>query len=141
MAATTRAGISERLRFIGIGVAGIARIVHCLWYGEEFACARDVADTRGIGEQTVVTDAMESTGEHMDEEAADKLEGWERHDLGLVAAGAAVILPFESHAGLVEGNETAVGDGDTVGVAGQIGQHRLGAAEGALGVDDPFDLA
>ena len=42
---------------------------------------------------------------------------------------------------LVEGDQPAVGDGDAVGVARQIGQHRLGSAERALGVDDPFGLA
>jgi hypothetical protein len=30
-----------------------------------------------------------------------------------------------------------VGDGDAVGVARQIMQHMLGAAEGRLGIDDP----
>jgi hypothetical protein len=30
---------------------------------------------------------------------------------------------------------------DAVGVAAQIGQNLLGAAERRLGVDDPFDLA
>ena len=38
-------------------------------------------------------------------------------------------------------DEPAVGDGDAVGVARQIGQHRLGSAEGSLGVDDPLGLA
>ena len=30
-----------------------------------------------------------------------------------------------------------VGDGDAMGVARQIMQHMLGAAEGRLGIDDP----
>jgi hypothetical protein len=32
----------------------------------------------------------------------------------------------------VERDQPAVGDGDAVGVAGEIGQHRLGAAERGL---------
>jgi hypothetical protein len=37
----------------------------------------------------------------------------------------AVVLPSEGYAGIVEGDEAAVGDGDTVIVARQIGQHSL----------------
>ena len=40
---------------------------------------------------------------------------------------------------LVEGDEPAVGDGDAMGVAAEIGQHLRGPAEGPLGVDDPVD--
>ena len=58
-----------------------------------------------------------------------------------VAALGAVVLPPEGDAVVVEGDEAAVGDGDAVGVAGEIGEHRLGPGEGPLGVDDPLDLA
>jgi hypothetical protein len=45
----------------------------------------------------------------------------------------AAILPPEGDALLVAGDQVAVGDGDTVSVTRQIGQHRLGATEwGAL---------
>ena len=57
------------------------------------------------------------------------------------AALGAVILAFECDAGAVAGKEAAVGDGDAVGVARQIGQHGLGAAEGAFAVNHPFDPA
>jgi hypothetical protein len=33
-----------------------------------------------------------------------------------------------------------VGDGDAVGVAGQVVEHMVGSAEGWLGVDDPVLL-
>jgi hypothetical protein len=42
---------------------------------------------------------------------------------------------------LVEGDRAAVGDSNAVGVARQIGQHRLRSAERTLCVDDPFGLA
>jgi hypothetical protein len=41
----------------------------------------------------------------------------------------------------IHGDEAAVGDGDAVGVAGEIGQHGLRATEGALGIDDPVGPA
>ena len=36
----------------------------------------------------------------------------------------------------VEGDEPAVGDGDAMGVAAEIGQHLCGPAEGPLGVNN-----
>ena len=41
---------------------------------------------------------------------------------------------------LVEGDQAAVGDGNAVGVARQIGEHGLGPAERPLCVDDPLRL-
>jgi hypothetical protein len=67
------AEIGECLGFIGIGACAIDRIAHWLWHGEKLACARDAADAPGIGEQTVVTDAMATAREDMDEKAADEL--------------------------------------------------------------------
>ena len=63
------------------------------------------------------------------------------HAFVSIAARDAVVLPFEGDASLVAGDQAAVGDGHAVGIARQIGQHRLGSAERALAVDDPFGLA
>ncbi|MNL34794.1 hypothetical protein D3C87_1567850 [compost metagenome] len=41
----------------------------------------------------------------------------------------------------IHGDEAAVGDGDAMGIAGEIGQDSLGATEGPLGVDDPVGPA
>jgi hypothetical protein len=49
-------------------------------------------------------------------------------------------LPFEGDALAVEGDEPAVGNGDPMGVAGQIGEHRVGSCKRPLGIDHPFDL-
>lgn len=47
------------------------------------------------------------------------------------------ILVAEGDAGLIEADEPPVRDGDPMSVAGQIGQHCLGAGKGRLGIDDP----
>jgi hypothetical protein len=52
-----------------------------------------------------------------------------------------VILPFESHALAIEGDEPAVGDSDPMRVAGQVGEHSAGSAKRPLGIDHPFMLA
>jgi hypothetical protein len=60
------------------------------------------------------------------------------HHLGPLTPAGAVVLPFEDHAGIGDADQATVGDRDAVGVARQIGQHRLGPAERALAIDDPF---
>ena len=88
-----------------------------------------------------MANAVKASWQDMDEEAADELVGGEPHDLLPRAAFGAVILVFERNAVVIAGQQAAVGDGDAVGVARQIGQHGLGATEGAFAVDHPFDLA
>ena len=68
----------------------------------------------------------------MEQEAADELVGGERHDALPVGAVAAIVLVAEGDAGLVESDKPPVRDGDTVGVAREIGEHRLGPAKGGL---------
>src|SRR6185436_18069485 len=109
-------------RLIAIGCF-IGWFVAELWRGEQFAGACDVVgDAARFGEQAVVADAVEALGQHVDEEAADELVGCERHRLVSVAALDPVILPFEDDTSLVECDQAAVGDGDAMGVAREIGQ-------------------
>src|ERR1022692_3806700 len=77
----------------------------------------------------------------MDEEAADELGGRERHRLETLAPVAAVVLPPEGDAVAVARDQATVGDGDAVGIAGQIGEHGLRATERLLGIEHPFDFA
>ena len=95
--------------------------------GEQFAGACEAGLAGGAGEQAVVADAVEAARQDVEQEAADELVGRERHDLLAVGAVAAIILVAEGDAGLVEGEQPAVRDGDAVGVARQIGEHGLGA--------------
>src|SRR5215469_8229874 len=85
-----------------------------------------------------MADAMKPLWQNVEQEAADKLVGTEGHCAVPRLPVAAVILVAEGHAALVESNEPAVGDGDAVGVAGEIGEYRFRPGEGRLGVDEPF---
>src|SRR5215471_5458425 len=84
----------------------IARPARRSWvgYGEEAAGQCNVVGPVGIGEEAVVTDAMKSVGQDMDQEAADELVGVERHKLIASVALGPVILPFESDALAGEGD-------------------------------------
>src|SRR6516162_3030594 len=74
----------------------------------------------------------------MEQEAPDELVGAERHGAVPHLPVAAVILVAEGYTTLVESNEPAVGDGDAVSVAGEIGEHCCRPREGAPGRDEPL---
>ena len=96
------------------------------------------------GEEAVVADAMEAARQHVQEEAADELGGVERHRLDPGFAGrlaAAIVLPLEGDALVVEPDQTCIRDGDAVGVARQIGEDGLGSGERPFGVDHPLAAA
>ncbi len=82
---------------------GIDIMLRCaLRHGEQLASTSDIGSAVfAVGEQPVVTDAMQALGQHMDQEAPDELMCGQGH--GLVPAGPLdpVILPFEGNAGLV----------------------------------------
>jgi hypothetical protein len=86
-------------------------------------------------------DAVEAVGQDVDQEPADELVGAEPHDPLPVAGLDPVVLPAERDRVGVGADQAAIGDGDAVGVAAEIGEHGLGAAEGGLGVDHPLGLA
>jgi len=87
---------------------------------EQLAGAFDVVGAGGFGEQTVVADAVEALGQDVDEEAADELVCCERHHLVAIGALDPIVLVLEADSVFVERDQPAVGDGDAMGVAGQI---------------------
>src|SRR5262252_5563984 len=121
----------------------IARPARRSWvgYGEEAAGQCNIVRPGGIGEKAVVTDAVKAVGQDMDQEAADKLVGVERHQLVASVGLGPVILPFEGHALAVEGDEPAIGNSSPVCVAGKVAEDGIGSAKRSLGIDNPFDLA
>ena len=76
----------DRARADRIG-GGIDIMLRCaLRYGEQFASTSDIGSAVfAVGEQPVVTDAMQALGQHTDQEAPDKLARGQRH--GLAPAG------------------------------------------------------
>ncbi len=110
-------------------------------YVEEFADLRDVGGPIAVGEQSIMSDAVKTLRVHMEEEAADELGDVEGH--GFVATGPvdAIVLAIEGDGIVLESDQAAIGDRDTVGVAREISEHRFGPGKWALGVDHPLDLA
>src|SRR5262249_20252641 len=94
---------------VGIGGLGLGRR-----RPEQLARRGDVVGTGATGEQAVVANAVETARQNMDEEAADELVDGERHHLVSIVTFAAVILPLEGDAVVVECDQPAVGDGDAM---------------------------
>ena len=82
---------------------------------------------------------MEALGQHVHQEAPDKLVRVKPHRLPAARAVDAIVLPTERDAGVVGGNEAAVRDGDTMRVTREIAQHLLGSGERRLAVDYPVE--
>ena len=65
-----------------------------------------------------MADAVEAVRQDVGQNSADELGGNECHDLLAITTFGAIILPSEGDAVAVGGNQSAVGDGDTVGEPG-----------------------
>src|ERR1700712_6035409 len=92
-----------------------------------------------IGRKAKMADAVEAVRHGMPQKPAHELAGGQGHQLGL--AVMAVVLPGEADLAVGEPSQAAVGDGDTMGVTAEIGEHLFGAGEWTLAVDDPFRTA
>ena len=87
-----------------------------------------------ISQKAIVADSNESLGQGVEEKAVDKLhrtEGGLLEDIVLP-----VFVPEADHA-VFKINEATVGDGDAVGVTGEILKDMLSVRDGIPYTDDP----
>jgi len=75
----------------------------------------------------------------MEQEAAYELDRIELHDA--VAAVMPGVPPSEAHLFVIDAEESSVGDGNAMGVAGQILKHMFGSAERRLRIDHSLSVA
>jgi len=83
-----------------------------------------------------MADAHQTFGEHMQQEATDELLRRQRH-FALLAA-VRVVFPAKGDFAVLHADETVVGNGDAVCVAGQIVQHVFRSAERLPHIDHPL---
>src|SRR5260370_30509274 len=122
-------------------VGGLDSVDRDEWNCEQLTDACNILGASWAGQQTVVTDAVEALRQHMHQEAADELVGIERHHAVSLGTFDAGILPLAGDAAVVERDQAAGGDGDPLGIAGEIAQSFLGPPEWAFAVDHPFAVA
>jgi len=89
-----------------------------------------------IAEESVIANAVESTGENVEEESPDELLRREGHGFLLIVV--TIVPPLELHLSVFDIQQSMVGNRDSVGVAAQAVHHLLRSGEGRFGVDDHF---
>ena len=105
---------------------------------EETAAKSQVLRPHAIGQQAKVPDAHEARGDGVHQETTEELAAIQRQGSGAVAVG--VVLVVESDVLVVHTDQPAIGDGDAMGVAGQVFEYLLGPTKWRLGIDDPVVL-
>jgi len=86
-------------------------------------------------------DLDEPRRQNVETEAAEELRLLKRHRADLTAVGIVFVLE-RNRAGLgIQRLQSAVGDGDTMRIATQVGQHRLRTGKRSFGVGHPFMAA
>jgi len=88
-----------------------------------------------VGEEPEVADAHEAARQQVEEETAQEVVDRQSQEPLLV--GVRGVSPAEGDVALLDGDQSTVGDSDTVGVATEIAQRVFRSAEGRLGIDDP----
>src|SRR5271169_1628791 len=91
-----------------------------------------------IAQEPVIANAVESTGENVEEESPDELLRREGHGFLLIVV--TVVPPVELDLSVFDIQQSMVGNRDSVGVAAQVVHHLLRSGEGRFGVNDPLQV-
>lgn len=110
-----------------------------LLFEDELADEADVVVAISIGEKAVVPNASETRWKDVKKESPEELVGVEAHDAPLIAFG--VVLPGEGDVVVVDGDDATVGDGDAVGVSGEVLEDLARAAERGFRINEPVLVA
>jgi hypothetical protein len=116
---------TERV-WVEVCAASICRGSPALWNRWKQSGRR--ASPAPVGEKAEVADAHEAARKQVEEEAAQELIDGQGYEPLLV--GVSGISPAEGDVAVGEGDESVVGDGDTVGVGTEIAQRVFRPAEG-----------
>jgi hypothetical protein len=103
---------------------------------QQRAALREFLLPYAVGQEAVVPQPVEATWrdvEHQPPQAFDGVQGQRAQ-----AMAALVILGAEGHLAVLHGHETMVGNGHTVGRAGQVLEDVLRGLDGLFGVDHPL---
>src|SRR5712692_1108658 len=113
------------LVWLGWGRAWVGRS-----HAQELAAMLQLLFAVSIAQEPVIANAVESTGEKVEEESPDELLGRERHDFLLIVV--AVVPPVELDLPVFNLQDPMIGNRDPVGVAADVVHTCCGPAKGAL---------
>ncbi len=92
--------------------------------------------TVSVAKEPIVADAMEATGQNMEQKSPDELLSREGHGFLLIVV--AIVTPLEFHVAILDIHEPMIRNGHTVGVTTDVIHDLLRTAEWGLGVNNPF---
>ena len=102
---------------IGIIDAVVIGVLPVWRFGsQQVSDLRNIGGTVAVSEEAIVTDAVLASGQDVDQEPADELICGQGHGGAAACAFNAVILDAEGDTVRVETDQSAVGNGDPVGV-------------------------
>src|SRR5271169_2493012 len=107
-------------------------------HAQELAAMLQFLFAVSIAQESVIANAVESTGENVEEESPDELLRREGHRFLLIVV--TIVPPVELHLSVFDIQESMVGNRDSVGIAAQVVHHLLRSGEGRFGVDDPLQV-
>ena len=102
---------------------------------EQLVAQREEVTATAAGEETEVPDTHEAPRQHVQQETAQELIDRQSQEAFFVFVSG--IPPSECYFSILEANETAIGNCNTMGISAEIAQHLLGPAERRFQIDDP----
>ena len=90
-----------------------------------------------VGQKAVIADVLESRRQSVLQEKR-RMNSSAETVISLDLPPSRIVFPLEGDLTILQRQQTAIGDGHAVGIASEVLQHVLGAAEGSFGIDDPF---
>jgi len=88
-----------------------------------------------VREEAEVPNPDKPLRQHVQEESPNKLVGGNRHFLLFVTVS--VIPPQKRDVVAVKGNQSMIGNRNTMSIASEVAHDLFGPAEGWFGIDDP----
>ena len=106
---------------------------------QQRAALRELRLPHPVGQEAEVPHPVEPVRRDVQHQTPQEFHGVERQ--GAQAVAALIIFVAEGHLAVLQGDEPVVGDGDAVGIAGQVLEDMLGVLDGLFGVDHPLLVA
>ena len=119
---------------VGLGALAVVEAVKGAGF-QQLPAERQEFAAAPVCEEAAEADAHKTARQGVEQEPPQKLLGGDRHQplLALVR----IVFPAEGDLAVGKVHDPVVGDGDAMGVAGQIVEDMFGSSEGPLGVDHP----
>jgi hypothetical protein len=89
-----------------------------------------------VRQEATVAHPVEPVWRHVEHQPPQELDGIQGQGAQAVAMG--IVFVAEGHLAVFQGDEPMVGDGDAMGIPGEVLEDVLGVCHGLFGVHDPL---